>query len=58
MFVLEQEEYRKEGQGYNPGKLIQKFSRNFSFPGRDTDGFLENSSSIFSIFQFPAHELD
>ena len=42
----------------NPGKLIQKFSRNFSFPGRDTDRFLKNSSSIFSKFQFPGHEMD
>ena len=29
----------------NPGKLIQKCFRNFSFPGCDTDGFLENSIS-------------
>ena len=42
----------------NPGKLIHKFLRNLSFPGCDTDGFLENSSSIFSKFQFPWHELD
>ena len=31
----------------NPGKLIQKFFRNFSFRGCDTDGFLKNLSSIF-----------
>ena len=31
----------------NSGKLIQKIFRNFSFPESDTDGFLENSSSIF-----------
>ena len=42
----------------NHGKLIKKFSRNFSFPGRGTDRFLENSSSIFSQFQFPGYELD
>ena len=42
----------------NPGKLIQKCFRNFSFPGCDTDGFLENSSSIFSKSQFPGYELD
>ena len=42
----------------NPGKLIQEFSRNFSFPGRDTNRFLENSSSIFSKFQFPGNEPD
>ena len=36
----------------NHGKPIQKFSRNFSFPGRDIDRFLENSSIIFcdSVF--------
>jgi len=28
----------------NPGKLIPKVFRNFSFPRRDTDRFLENSS--------------
>ena len=42
----------------NPGKLIQKFFRNFSFPGIDRDRRLENPSSIFSKFQFPGHELD
>ena len=39
-------------------KLIQNFFRNFSFPRCDTDGILENSSSIFSKFQYPGHELD
>ena len=28
------------------------------FWGCDTDGFLENSSNIFSKFQFPGHDLD
>ena len=34
------------------------FFWNLSFPGCDQDGFLENSSRIFSKFQFPRHELD
>ena len=34
------------------------FFQNCSFPGCDTDGYLENSSIIFSKFQFPGHELD
>ena len=36
----------------NLGKLIQKFFRNFSFPGCDTDRFLENPSSIFWNLNF------
>ena len=36
----------------NPGKLIQKFFRNFSVPGRDTDRFQENSSIIFLWVSF------
>ena len=35
----------------NPGKPIHKLSRNFRFPGRDTDRFLENSSIFGCVFQ-------
>ena len=46
----------------NPGKVIQKFVRNFSFPGHETE-LLENSSMRLSSvpFQFLkilGHELD
>ena len=36
-----------------PRKLIQKFFRNFSFPGCDTDEFLENSSVFVDLRYAP-----
>ena len=36
------ENYESEPLLANPRKLIQIFFRNFSFPGCDTHGFLEN----------------
>ena len=41
----------------NPEKSSRFFSLKFQFSG-DTDRFLENTSNIFSKFQFPGHELD
>ena len=47
----------------NTGKLIQNVVQNFSFPGRSTGRFLENSSInfceyLFSFCKISGHELD
>ena len=39
-------------------KTHPEYFPNFQFPGCDADGFLENSSSIFSKCQFPGHEIE
>ena len=39
------------------GKFIQELFRNFSFTGHEPDRFSENSSNIFSKFQFSNHGL-
>ena len=39
-------------QIYPYWQILENSSRNFSFPGRDTDRFLENAPRIFRNFNF------